>query len=374
MANPVGGAPPTGKQYGRCAQDNLTPAKAPGQVCTGYRIELCETFARLATTGDATDADRALIADSAGATQISKLRVPTLLVQGQSDTIFNLNEALATYTALRRQKVPVQMIWNAGGHGGYSSQPGECEMYDGSTDRTNQAVLDNCYLTVRTLRFFDHWLRGVPDSSPGFSWFRDWVKYSGKGPTNQYGHANAFPLPGTRTFPLEQLAAGTADSVSIVNPPGGVPSAYTELSNFTGPGGSPSANGIAPFEIPGQHVNFTSAPFTTDVESIGVPSARLLLTHTAPSDLVLFGKVYDVAPDGSATLIHRLIAPSRIPSAALGAPVDIKLLGFAHRFAKGHSVRLTLATTDTTSFNNPLPDVISVRLRGSSFTLPFRKA
>lgn len=378
-ANPLGGLPPTGRQNGRCPQDKVTPAEAPGQVCTGYRRELCETFARLSTTGDATDADRALIADSAGATQIRRLRVPTLLVQGQSDTIFNLNEAVATYTALRRQGVPVQMIWNAGGHGGYSTQPGECEMYDGSTDRTDQAALDDCYLTVRTLRFFDRWLRGVPDRSPGFSWYRDWAPQQGKGASTRYGDAPSFPLPGTRTFPLGsalQVTAGelAPGAVSIVNPPGGVPSAYTELSNFTGPGNNPSAGPIAPFEVPGQHADFTSAPFPTDVESVGVPSARLLLSHTAPTDLVVFGKVYDVAPDGTATLIHRLIAPCRIPSAALAKPVDIKLLGFAHRFAKGHRVRLTLATTDTTSFNNPVPDVISIALQGSSLTLPFRKA
>jgi len=379
-ANPVGGLPPTGKEYGRCPQDKATPAEAPGQVCTGYRLELCQTFARLSATGDATDADRALIADSAGATAIHRLRVPTLLVQGQSDTIFNLNEAVATYTALRRQGTPVQMIWNAGGHGGYSSPPGECEMYDGSTDRTNQATLDDCYLTVRTLAFFDRWLRGKPDRSPGFSWYRDWVPYRGKGATTQYGDAPAFPLPGTRTFVLSGsslITRGRAvpEPTTIVNPPGGVPSAFTELSNFTGPGGSPNASGMAPYEVPGQHADFTSEPFTTDVESVGVPSARLILSHTAPTDLVLFGKVYDVAPDGSATLIHRLISPFRIPTAALAKPVDVKLLGFAHRFAKGHRVRLTLATTDATSFNNPAPDVITVTTgRGTSFTLPFRKA
>lgn len=380
ITQPVGGLPPTGRQNGRCLQDNLTPLSVPDVACLGFRLGLCQTFVRLSTTGDASDADRALIADSAGATGIARLRVPTLLVQGQSDTLFNLNEAIATYAELRRRHVPVQMIWNAGGHGGYSSQPGECEMYDGSTDRTNQPVLDDCYLTLRTLRFFDHWLRGVPDRSPGFSWYRDWATSSGKGATTRYADAPAFPLPGTRTFPLGsalQVTTGEVvpGTVSIVNPAGGVPSAYSELSNFTGPGNNPGAGPVAPFEIPGQHADFTSAPFPTDVDSVGVPSARLLLSHVAPTDLVLFGKVYDVAPDGTATLIHRLIAPCRIPSAALSKPVDIKLLGFAHRFAKGHRVRLTLATTDTTSFNNPVPDVITIATGpGSTFTLPYRKA
>ena len=78
-----------------------------------------------------------------------------------------------------------------------------------------------------------------------------------------------------------------------------------------------------------------------------------------------------MAPDGSVTLIHRLIAPVRVPAAAVGKPVDLKLLGFAHRFAKGHAVRLTLAATDATSYNNKAPDQITVTTgAGSTFTLP----
>jgi predicted acyl esterase len=77
-----------------------------------------------------------------------------------------------------------------------------------------------------------------------------------------------------------------------------------------------------------------------------------------------------VAPDGTATLIHRLIAPVRIPSSALGKPVDVKLLGFAHRFLAGHRLRLTLATTDLTSYDNKAPDVITISTgAGSTLTV-----
>jgi ABC-2 type transport system ATP-binding protein len=381
MGQPVGGLPPTGEQNGSCPEEKLaSPTEAPGVACTGFRLALCETFAKLSATGDADTTDKALVADSSGSTQISRLRVPTLLVQGQSDTIFNLNDAVATYTQLRRQRTPVQMIWNSGGHGGYTSAPGECEVFDGSFGGVAPTVLDDCYLPLRTLAFLDRWLRGKPDRSPGFSWYRDWAPQQGKGATTRYDGASAFPLPGALTFTLSGSSdlvpnGATTGSATIVNPPGGVPSAVTEISNFTGPNASPSFAQLPTSEVPGQHADFTSAPFTTDVDSVGVPSARLVLSHTAPTDLVLFGKVYDVAPDGTATLIHRLIAPYRIPGAALGKPVDVKLLGFAHRFAKGHRVRLTLATTDTTSFNNPVPDVVTITTGpGSTFTLPFRKA
>jgi ABC-2 type transport system ATP-binding protein len=149
-----------------------------------------------------------------------------------------------------------------------------------------------------------------------------------------------------------------------------VPPAYTETSNFTGPASSPR-NPLPPTEQPQQHVDFTSTPFPTGLVSVGIPSATLRLSHVAPTDLVFFGKVYDVAPDGTATLIQRLIAPVRVPAADVGKPVSIKLLGFAHRFAPGHAVRLTLASTDATSYNNKVPDSITVDTGpGATFTLP----
>ena len=378
-SNPIGGLPPTGPPAGSCPQEKLAsgePTTVAELPCLGFRIEVCRTYATVTATGDATDADRALLADASGATEIDRLRVPTLLLQGQADTLFNLNDAVATYTALRRNGVPVKMIWNAGGHGGYDSLPGECDVYGRGTGGTDFRGLDDCYLTLRTLAFLDEALRGIPDRSPGFTFSRDWVPYTGSGANDeQYGDAPAFPIAGATTFTLSGADAlvtsgATTGSAELVNPPGGVPPAYSETSNFSGPASSPAVP-LPPTEQPGQHVSFTSAPFAADLVSVGVPSARLRLSHTAPTDLVFFGKVYDVAPDGSATLIERLIAPVRVPAGELDTPVDLKLLGFAHRFARGHAVRLTLASTDATSYNAKAPDVITVATGpGSTFTLP----
>ena len=378
-SNPVGGLPPSGPSQGSCPQDKLAsgdPATVAGVACPGFYAEVCRTYATITATGDASDADRALLADASGATQIDKLRIPVLLVQGQSDTLFNENDAVATYTSLRRGGVPVKMIWNSGGHGGYDSLPGECDVYGGGTGGADFRGLDSCYLSLRTLAFLDAALRGKPDPSPGFTFYRDWVPYGGSGADDeQYGSAAAFPLPGATTFTLSGTSGlvtkgATSGSASFVNPPGGVPPAYTETSNFSGPDSSPQIP-LPPTEQPGQHVDFTSAPFVADVVSVGVPSAHLRMSHAAPTDLVFFGKVYDVAPDGTATLIHRLISPVRVPAGSVAKPVDLKLLGFAHRFSKGHAVRLTLASTDATSYNAKVPDSITIATgAGSTFTMP----
>jgi ABC-2 type transport system ATP-binding protein len=237
-------------------------------------------------------------------------------------------------------------------------------VYGGGTGGTDYRGLDSCYLTLRTLAFLDHWLRGKADPSPGFTWYQDWVPYKGSGPSNSYGAAPAFPAGAPLTWTLsgsDALVTGgaTPGSVTLVNPPGGVPSAYSETSNFSGPDSSPRVP-LAPTELPGQNAAFTAPAFTRATDLVGVPSLTVKLSHVAPTDLVVFAKAYDVAPDGSATLIHRLIAPARIPSADLAKPVTIKLLGFAHRFPAGHRLRLVLASTDLTSYNNKVPDVITV--------------
>lgn len=367
----------TGDGDPSCFQDSGGGGDA-GFPCGGFRTEVCQTFAHVSATGDGSAEDRALLADSSATTDIDDLTVPTLLVQGQSDTLFNLNDAVATYTALRRRDVPVQMIWNAGGHGGYGTAPGECEMFDGGGGPWRS--FDDCYLPLRVLKFLDHWLRGKGRAGPGFSFFRDWVKYDGHGATNAYASTRRFPLSGGTVFTLDgtdalktggPAAYETAD-VTLVNPPGGTPAAYTETPNFSGPDSSPHVD-QEPSDVPGQFASFTSSPFGRATVSVGVPEVRLQLSHTAPTDLVLYAKVWDVAPDGSATLIHRLAAPARIPSAALDDPVRIKLLGFAHRFARGHSVRLTLCTTDEAYYNNQSPDTVTVTTGpGSTFRLPTR--
>ena len=384
-AQPVGGVPPTGREAGGCPQAKLAsgdPMQIAGVPCSGYRLELCQTYAGITATGDADAASRRLLARASTASFIEAIHTPVLLTQGLSDTLFNVNDALATYTALKRRDVPVSMIWNSGGHGGYDSLPGECEVYGGGTGNPGPSAsgvgLESCYLTGRTVAFLDHWLRGQPDPSPGFTYFRDWVPSTGASSNRlQYGTAAGYPAMGSTTFTLSGSSAlvrsgATVGSASFVNPAGGQPSAYSETSNFSGPGSSPRVP-LAPTEQPGQSVSFTSPAFTVDTESVGVPSAQLRLAHVNGRDLVLFGKVYDVAPDGSATLIHRLIAPVRVPAAALAAPVEFKLLGFAHRFTAGHAVRLTLASTDSTSRNATTPDVITVVTGpGSTFSLPTR--
>jgi predicted acyl esterase len=82
---------------------------------------------------------------------------------------------------------------------------------------------------------------------------------------------------------------------------------------------------------------------TLDVR-LNAPTAVLTSLLGPTGQLVLFPKVYDVAPDGTENLIHQLVAPIRVANPT--QPVHVTLPGVVHRFDTGHSVRLVLASGD----------------------------
>jgi hypothetical protein len=79
----------------------------------------------------------------------------------------------------------------------------------------------------------------------------------------------------------------------------------------------------------------------------------------SPADeAVLFGKIYDVAPDGTKALVQRLVSPIRI--ADLSRPVSLTLPGVVHRYATGHRIELVLAATDQAYLGNRVPGALTV--------------
>jgi ABC-2 type transport system ATP-binding protein len=77
---------------------------------------------------------------------------------------------------------------------------------------------------------------------------------------------------------------------------------------------------------------------------VQAPTAAAASQAGPGGELVLFAKVYDVAPDGTASLVHNLIAPVRIADPS--SPVHITLPAIVHQFAAGHAVRVVLASGD----------------------------
>ena len=87
---------------------------------------------------------------------VSKIRIPTLLIQGTVDTLFPLDEAVANWTQLRKTNTAaVRMLWFCGGHGFCNTPAGDTSLVE-----------------ARSLAFFKRYLARdtTADAGPAFQW------------------------------------------------------------------------------------------------------------------------------------------------------------------------------------------------------------
>ena len=301
-------------------------ASGPGGPCTRFAQRVCEAYTRLAETGTGTPTDRALLA--ASSPDPGRITAPTLLVQGQDDTLFPLQESLTTARALRAKRTPVSLAWLNGGH----DKP-----FDAAGDATIRGL---------TRHWFDRFLRRDPVAAePVFRWDRS----SG-------GTASSNQLPGTigSVLPLQGPA-----TQSLANPAGGRPAS---ISSVPGAGRLSEVTSALGLDVPGQSASWQSAPLQQGRELLG--DGRLTVHVTSSSgQAVLFVKVFDVSPTGSAALPGGQVAPLRLTNLpAAGQDVIVTLPALAHVFLAGHRIRVSLSSTDL-AYAGPLaPALYTARI------------
>jgi predicted acyl esterase len=331
--------------------------------CPNFADQACPAKAQMDALGYPDQDTLDLARHASVSSYMSRIRIPTLLAQGEDDTLFDLQEAAATYRALRRQGTPVKMIWQSWGHsGGGTPAPGELDMAHPATSYEGQ----------RVAAWFAHYLKGREVSTgPRFSYFRDWVPYSGIA-TPAFGTSSHFPVGAAQPLYLSGSNAlvtaktsVTPGSATYANLLGATPTSYSEASALQG---SQVPDGVTPpYDTPGTFASWTTTPLAADVVSVGVPTLTLHLSSAVAQQsqaagpggqLLLFAKIYDVAPDGTQTLVHRLISPTRV--ADVTKPVTIELPGVVHRYAAGHQLRVVVAGTDAAYRNNAVVTPVTV--------------
>jgi ABC-2 type transport system ATP-binding protein len=279
-----------------------------------FAERVCTTYTHLAVTGDASAADKALLDQSSPATFLRSLAAPTLLIQGEDDTLFPLSESLATATALKQQGTPVHVAWLKGGH-----------------DAPFSSANDTKIRTL-TAQWFDRYLRKSPKAGTGsvFTWQR-----------SNGGSGSASLLPPLR--PATVVAVSGQPTQVISNPPGGRPASISSVPGAGALGGI--ASGLS-LDIPGQSARWQTSPLTTTRELVGGGSLTLHVTSTSGT-AVLFAKVLDVAPDGSAKLPHGQVSPIRLTGVGgAGKDVTISLPTLSHVFPAGNRIRVAISSTD----------------------------
>lgn len=312
-------------------QTPALPTGAPSP-CLGFVDGLCQAYAETMAAGRASEATVRLLEDSSPASRMDGIDVPALLVQGLPDTLFTPNEAAANFTALAARGVPVAMIWTAGGHG-YPTPEAE-----------------QAHVADRTLRWFQRWLRDDPtvDTGPVFEWFQDWS------PAPSYGSAGQFPVGDVQTWglsadgTLRPGGGGEPGEVAFTSDPARL--SYTETPNTQ----SQDPTGAAtPFDPPGTFAAFTSDLLDAPLDVVGIPTAAFRIADALGEEAMFFGKLFDIAPDGTETLLWRQAAPVRAEN--LDTVVEFQLVGTAHRFPAGHRVKFAVAATDASYANRRTP-------------------
>ncbi|MGH3912673.1 MAG: alpha/beta fold hydrolase [Pseudonocardiaceae bacterium] len=324
------------------------------ELCGRFRPEVCAAYVAAATTGAPTPEIAALLRRSSPVSVAGGITAPTLLVQGEQDTLFGLDQADATARQLAAAGATLKVVWYAGGHDG--DPPGE-------------------WLQEEVGAWFDYHLAGTgEDPGTGF----DYQVQSAFG-TDDFGQrtvtAPAYPglaYPGRPVNPVQRRELPLGGEQQLIHrPPGGSPAALTSLpglgaafSEAAGLLGGPTA------DLPGQTATFSTDPLTDSMDVAGSAQVRLRIAAPEgapdpPREALLFVKLYDEGPGGRRTLPGAAVAPVRIGSLpADGSPVGITvtLAGVVRPVEAGHRLTVAVATTDRGYALPPEPAEYTVAL------------
>ena len=313
-------------------------AAALAGSCGRMMVQLCAGYAQAAQTGRIGPEFSALLARSSPAAVVGNITAPTLLVQGEKDTLFPLSEADANARAIAANGTTVAVTWYNGGHDGGSTP-----------DTATQA---------RITQWFQYYLAGSgPAPSTAF-------RYTVDGPISDTGSARS------RTLEVPEypgLVAGTSTDRTpialtggpqfVVNPPGAAPASISSLPGISGL----ASTALSTFAggLPGQTARFASAPFDTltvlagtprvtiDVTRLPVPGSVADAVQGTDEGIVLYGSIAKVSPGGVRSTVGG-VAPIRLAETSPGQTqtVTVSLPAAALQIEAGSTLEVGFSTTD----------------------------
>jgi len=318
-------------------------------VCGRFAVDVCDAYSASAATGVPTPQILRLLEDSSPASVLDRIDAPTLILQGQADSLFPLAEGDANARGIAAGGTPVKLVWFAGGH-------------DGGDQEDER-------LDAMTLAWFDRYLRddGTPEDT----------RFEATGqPASLFG-ARTGADPQVLAAPEAPGIAGTpspsrrdvaldGDEQTVVAPAGGNPA---QVSSLPGLGAVVSTllrgSQRALPDIPGQSAVFETAPFDDTFTLVGSATADIRIRTQAP-DVTLFARLLDVGPGGAeAVLPNRLVTTVRLEDGG-DQTVRVMLPAVVREIQPGHALRLVITTTDQAFAMPADPRTYQVSLAGSA--------
>ncbi|WP_116049327.1 alpha/beta fold hydrolase [Amycolatopsis palatopharyngis] len=329
------------------------PADAPAaDPCGRFTDEVCRAYTDIATDGRADAQTVELLRRISPVSVTDQITAPTLLVQGENDTLFGLDQADANARQITEAGGEVSVIWYTGGHDGGAPGP-----------QLRGTIAD----------WLDFRLNGTgSDPVPEFTYEVQGALRTNGAPSVRSVEAQAYPGLGTGTTDRRPVRLAGPEQ-TIVNPPGGNPAAVSGLPGLNRiVSGSSRLSSLFTIDPPGQSAAFVSEPVRSQLLITGATNVRLRVAADGPvpeSGAVLFAKLYDVSPDGARTLPGNAIAPLRLPDLpADGSPVEVTvtLPGIVRPIEEGHALQLVVGTTDQSYDTPTAPASYRISLAGDN--------
>ncbi len=306
--------------------------------------------------------------------RFGNVRIPVLIIQGINDALFPANQAVEAYETLRAQGVDAHLYLGGIGHPPAVSGGAEVD-----------------YIQALILEWFDHHLKGedtpvasAPPVTVAETGYFDWT-WDGSVRTADVARgedAVTYNLcaDGPTGGQLSTEDCATSVPLVLANSAGNgwreEPVTSDYLREY---GGAPYAALDA-----GALVAFDAAPVAanTSLDLAGIPSFTLDVSSVAQlpagargavAAFQLDPKVYDVAPDGTATLITRGAFAERVDAQAAGSTprheASFDIFGTYYTLDAGHHLRVTLQTEDL-PYLRPTVHPFAATLHGASVTFP----
>jgi ABC-2 type transport system ATP-binding protein len=289
---------------------------------------VCAAYRQSAATGVPTPALRKLMQEASPSSVLGHLDAPTLLTQGEDDSLFPLSEADANARQLAAHGTPVRVVWREGGH----------DTGAGTGIATSEAIA-----------WFDEVFGGGVGRHQPFRFNEQAgvVSAATGDAAQQTLQADGYPgIAGTARNTERVTVSGPAQVVTA--PPDGSPAAITAVPGLSGLGPLVTRAFDQLPATPGQTASFTSGKLPHSVLIVGQPTVRLTVTTRTSRDAVLFAALRDLAPDGQEQLPSELVAPIRLTGLRPGVPrtVSVRLPAVVRNVQAGHRIVLTVGTTD----------------------------
>jgi ABC-2 type transport system ATP-binding protein len=296
--------------------------------CGSLTNEWCSAYKSAVMNGQPSAAERKLLRSVSPVSFLSSIKAPTLLSQGQADSLFPLNESSQTAAVLKKNGVPLSMIWHAAGH-------------DGGADEKK-------YLQEQYSRWFDKHLLKQEIDFPLFQFTKTNGSISLQDSTAIPKSFTATRLPFEAEMKKLPLLAQPA---AMSYPVGGIPSAISSLPGI-GSAGSLAATvassfaGFSPAFVPGQSGFLDSAVLKEPISVTGSSRIKVRVTSTT-GEATLFFSLVTKSPSGAISQPNGIVAPIRLTNIpADGRDITVTLPAVILDAAIGDTVAIGISSTD----------------------------